>query len=69
MLLFSHWIRRYEMTYQDVLNLALKAYGETLVVYAGSPTLGNYNNMCFWQDEAYAAARDVASHGADVEVQ
>lgn len=57
------------MTYQSVLNYALKMYGDVMVVYVKSLMRADYENMCFWQEQAYAAARDVASFGADAEVK
>lgn len=56
------------MTYQSVLDYALKMYGEAMVVYAKSLLRADYEDMCFWQEQAYAAAHDIKAFGADTEV-
>lgn len=57
------------MTYQSVLDLALKEYGKRLIVYVGGDSSQTaYDDLCFWQNQAYHAAKDVAQYGADNEV-
>lgn len=53
------------MTYQDVLNFALKAYGEASMAYALVDIRANYDNMCFWQEQVWHAAKDAAQNGAE----
>ena len=46
---------------QSVLAYALKMYGDTMVVYVLDPTnRDSYDNMCFWQNQAFMCAKDVA---------
>lgn len=57
------------MTYQSVLDLALREYGKRLIVCAGGDSSQSaYDDLCFWQNQAFHAARDVAQYGADTEV-
>lgn len=53
------------MTYQDVLNFALKAYGEATMAYAIDNQRTNYENMCFWQEQVWHAAKDAAENGGE----
>jgi hypothetical protein len=45
---------------QSALNFALKMYGEAMVTYAQDKCPAHYDNMCFWQNQAFMCAKDVA---------
>ena len=50
---------------QGYLDFALKMYGEKMVTYAQDNDPANYDNMCFWQNQAFMSAKAVAEAKAN----
>lgn len=45
---------------QVALNFALRMYGEAMVANAAAPNKDTYDNMCFWQNQAWMLAKELA---------
>lgn len=45
---------------EQALDFALKMYGEKMVINAANPGTDSYCDMCFWQNQAWKLAKELA---------